>query len=47
MLSSMKCASGKKAVELDLIRKDADGSVDFVVDVPNPTDILKIRARDD
>ena len=43
----MQCSSGKKAVELDVITEDAFDKVQYVVDVPKPTDIVKIKGCDD
>ena len=36
-----------KEVELDVITENAFDKVEYVVDVPNPTDLVKIRTRED
>ena len=47
LLAGMQCAAGKKAVELEVIGRNEMNPVDYVVDIPKPTDILKLRCRED
>ena len=47
LMSAMQCASGKKAVELEVMGRDAMNIRDIVVKKASAMDILKICNRED